>query len=130
MAMRQAWALLGKVRMILLFLWATFAAVGYAIGHGKGRPGLGLALGFLLGVFGWIIVAVLPTVGPKCPSCFGNVDPRASVCPHCRSFWPTDAGQGAALIARQTAQAQPPPLPPSPPVPEDPARPYGHLTLS
>jgi len=42
---------------ILLILWIIQAGVGLAIGRAKGRPGLGLLLGALLGVFGWIALA-------------------------------------------------------------------------
>jgi lipopolysaccharide export LptBFGC system permease protein LptF len=33
--------------------------IGMAIGKGKGRAGLGFVLGGLLGVIGWIVVAVM-----------------------------------------------------------------------
>jgi len=40
------------------------AIVGYLIGNAKGRPGLGVILGALLGCIGWIIVAVIPRKNP------------------------------------------------------------------
>ena len=44
---------------ILLILWIIQAGVGFAIGRARGRPWLGLLLGTLLGVFGWIILAFI-----------------------------------------------------------------------
>ncbi|HEV7761394.1 MAG TPA: hypothetical protein VGO78_20455 [Acidimicrobiales bacterium] len=42
-------------------LVASFcAAIGYFIGERKGRSGLGTVLGFLLGLAGLVIVALLP----------------------------------------------------------------------
>jgi hypothetical protein len=53
--------------------------IGAAIGKAKGRPGLGLVLGMFLGLIGWIIIAVVPSVkkaaqgqgGPFCSTCGG-----------------------------------------------------------
>jgi hypothetical protein len=39
--------------------------VGWLIGKGKGLGGLGLVLGGLLGVIGWIIVAVMKGTPPQ-----------------------------------------------------------------
>jgi hypothetical protein len=37
-----------------------FAGLGYVLGERKGRTGLGTVLGFVLGLVGLIIVALLP----------------------------------------------------------------------
>jgi F0F1-type ATP synthase assembly protein I len=39
--------------------------IGYLIGNSKGRPGLGVILGALLGCIGWIIVAIIPRKNPQ-----------------------------------------------------------------
>lgn len=44
-----------------LVMTLLMGAVGYGIGDKKGRPGLGLALGLVIGVFGVIIIALVPT---------------------------------------------------------------------
>jgi len=44
---------------VFVIFWLIQAGVGYWIGHGKGRPWLGLALGFFLGVIGWVIMAFI-----------------------------------------------------------------------
>lgn len=49
----------GTYIAIRLVLWAFFGGVGYAIGRGKGKGGLGLTLGLTLGVIGWIIVGFM-----------------------------------------------------------------------
>lgn len=45
--------------MVVLFALVIGGLVGWLIGKGKGLGGLGLVLGALLGVIGWIIVAVM-----------------------------------------------------------------------
>jgi len=45
--------------MIVLFVLVIGGLVGWFIGKGKGLGGLGLILGALFGVIGWIIVAVM-----------------------------------------------------------------------
>ena len=56
--------------------------VGWSIGKQKGRGSDGAALG-LLGPIGWIIVALLPEEGRRCPECRGVVPPEARRCKHC-----------------------------------------------
>jgi uncharacterized membrane protein YfcA len=79
----------GEAVAVLLVWSAIGALVGYLIGKWKGRGTLGLWLGLLLGVIGWIIVAVLPdsqrVTGPsrRCPFCAEVVQPAAVVCKHC-----------------------------------------------
>ena len=45
--------------MELLIVFALLGLVGYFIGDRKGRGTAGFWLGFLLGVFGWVIAAFL-----------------------------------------------------------------------
>jgi hypothetical protein len=73
-----------------LFFWLLFwaivgAAVGQAIGRSKGRPEAGLWWGLLLGVIGWIVVAIGPDLRPKCPECGGTVVAGARRCKNCGS---------------------------------------------
>lgn len=50
--------------------WLVFNAIaGALIGRLRGRPLLGMVLGLLLSVFGWIIVFLLPDHQPRCPEC-------------------------------------------------------------
>jgi hypothetical protein len=44
---------------MVLFIWFLCGVIGYLVGEKKGRPGLGAALGFCLGIFGLIIIAVM-----------------------------------------------------------------------
>lgn len=52
-----------------------------------GLPELLVVVGLLIGVIVVITLLVLAVVrsGAKCPTCYGRVDRRASVCPHCRA---------------------------------------------
>ena len=64
--------------------WAAlFGGVGYVIGNAKGRGADGFALGVLIGFIGWLIIALLPEKGEKCPECFGVVPAGARRCKHC-----------------------------------------------
>lgn len=44
---------------IIVLVWLACAALGYAVGHNKGRGTEGLLLGLVLGVIGVIISACL-----------------------------------------------------------------------
>jgi len=112
--------------IFLFLLWvAVGGGVGYWIGSGKGRGGLGFVLGLLFGVIGWLIVALLqPTVdveerriallaaavhgdefasanGRPCPWCAEIIKPAASVCRYCnREVQPVPAATTNASAAR------------------------------
>lgn len=45
---------------VFILIWIACGFGGYAIGKSKGREVLGAVLGFLLGVIGLIIIAVIP----------------------------------------------------------------------
>jgi hypothetical protein len=85
--------------MIFLILWLICGVVTGMIASGKGRSGLGwFLIGCILGIFGLILVAVLPslkmqavqiapygTSGPtkRCLDCGETVLEVANVCKHC-----------------------------------------------
>jgi len=48
------------VMLVAVVVWLACAFAGQVIGKAKGYPGAGFAIGFLLGVLGVIIVALLP----------------------------------------------------------------------
>jgi hypothetical protein len=86
--------------------------VGWVIGKQRGRGDAGAALG-LLGPIGWIIAALLPEEGRRCPECRGVVPREARRCKHCgadfaalvepgRTFEPIpDEAHLRALLERQ-----------------------------
>ena len=45
--------------VFLILFWIFDAGIGYLIGNRKGRPVLGVTLGFVLGLIGWIILALV-----------------------------------------------------------------------
>lgn len=59
------------------------AGIGAAIGQSKGRVAGGALLGAVLGPLGWILVAVGPSMGRKCPACLGSVPAGATACMRC-----------------------------------------------
>ena len=71
--------------MGFLVVWAIMALVGYLIGKSKSRPVSGFIWGLLLGPIGWLVIAVGPDMGPKCPACKGDVVKGATKCKNCGS---------------------------------------------
>ena len=68
----------------LVFFWLLIGTlVGAAIGQRKSRPMAGALFGALLGPVGWLLTAVGPDMGPKCPECLGSVVANAHRCQHC-----------------------------------------------
>ncbi len=74
--------------LLVIISWvAVNATIGALIGKScLGRPGDGAIVGGLLGPLGWLMLATcFSDTRKRCPACRGIVDPRASICPHCRS---------------------------------------------
>ena len=71
--------------MGLLVIWFFCGLVGALCGKYKGQPFLGFIIGLLLGPIGWLIILLSGDVRPKCEACREVIDPKATVCPHCRS---------------------------------------------
>lgn len=80
--------------MTLILIWLVCAIGSAAIASNKGRSGLGwFFVSSILGVFGLLLVAILPkledkseaALQTKCPSCFGPIDRRATTCRHCQN---------------------------------------------
>lgn len=90
----------------VLLVWLVCGFVGALVGSSKGKAGAGAVLGFLLGVIGLIIIAVMkpspefeakkaqqaggfaPSLGVpgtlrRCPSCAEDIQASANVCKHC-----------------------------------------------
>ncbi len=67
----------------LIVMLMLNALVGAAIGQKKNRLVAGLVFGFLLGPIGWLVIALGPDMGPKCPECGGPIVKGAKRCKNC-----------------------------------------------
>lgn len=68
------------------FIWpVVFGIIGLLIGAQKGRVLAGGLWGFFLGPLGLLVVGLGPNMKPKCPKCFGVIEPMASKCKNCGS---------------------------------------------
>jgi hypothetical protein len=96
--------------IFLVLAWIACGFVGWKLGDSKGRPGLGLMLGVLLGLIGLLIVAVLPAAeharsvsssdprsvwapSPppaqpaqwvRCPTCGQTISGAVAICGYCQ----------------------------------------------
>ena len=72
----------GTILIMIIIGVVVSAGIGHIIGASRGRND-GWAWGLFLGPFGWIISALLPRDGRKCPECLGVVPDGARKCLHC-----------------------------------------------
>jgi hypothetical protein len=72
--------------MVTVLMWIVIGGgVGYIIGKPRKQENAGFLLGMLLGIFGWVIVAIMPNKSRKCPECGGFIDDEVKKCKHCGS---------------------------------------------
>jgi hypothetical protein len=89
--------------LVVLLIWVACGVAGWKIGDNKGRPGLGAVLGFLLGLIGLLIVALIPSAQAArpqvawappdappppptlvaCPWCGQTMPAATTACPRC-----------------------------------------------
>lgn len=82
--------------MVFVAIWLGCGVITAIIASSKGRNGFGwLIIGCILGIFGIILAAVLPSIQTaradevvplalaKCPDCAEFIQPEARVCKHC-----------------------------------------------
>ena len=69
--------------IVVGLIWVLSGIIGKYCGKPRGNGRAGFWFGFLLGPIGWIIAAVLPETGRKCPACKGVVKEGATRCCHC-----------------------------------------------
>jgi len=105
------------VAIIGLAVALVCAFAGQAIGRWKGYPGAGFAIGLLLGVFGLVILALMPeTEAVKAARMQGQYE--AQVAAAQRQY------EIQAEAARRAGYPFPPPFPIPPPPPQGPLQPY------
>ncbi len=85
--------------LFVLILWVAPIWAAASLGKSRGRLGLGLLLGIVLGWIGVLLIAVLGQTpeaqraallkeGFPCPFCQEPVRNGATVCPHCQRDLP------------------------------------------
>jgi hypothetical protein len=77
--------------------WIFCILVGALIGKVKGRVDSGVIWSALFGPIGWVAVALMGDLRPKCPHCRGTVVEGARKCMHC----------GEELFARSAPPVMP-----------------------
>ncbi len=101
--------------MVIILLWITPLTLAGWVGSQKGRQGLGLTLGVLLGWLGLLIIALIPPTaegrraealrhGFACPFCQEPVRQGATVCPHCQRDLSTPSPEESRAPAQSPEQ--------------------------
>ena len=85
--------------MSVVFFWGLFTIIGALIGSIKARIGMGLFLGFLLGPFGWLIMALMKSHKARCPKCGGIIEEGYEKCKHCGSELSAPSSSSADIKA-------------------------------
>lgn len=68
-----------------LFLWLVFGAIAGMIGGSKGSGCFCFILGVLFGPFGILFAIFTSGNRVKCLACQKMIDPKATLCPYCRT---------------------------------------------
>ncbi len=67
-------------------IWTVVGAIGGAlIGVFRNRLLLGLVLGGIGGVVGWVVLLILPGAFRECPACAAQIPVQATTCPKCKA---------------------------------------------
>jgi hypothetical protein len=95
----------GVILLAVVLFVTVKGGIGYLIGRGKGKGGLGFVLGLFLGFIGWIIIAVIPGESQV------NFQIQKRRCKRCRRVIPKgavgcrDCRPGAAMPAPNVVSA-------------------------
>ena len=65
--------------------WLILALLGAAIGARKGAALTSFVLTLLLGPIGILVALISSGNRVSCPACRAKIDPKATVCMHCRT---------------------------------------------
>jgi hypothetical protein len=100
--------------------WIACVLIGALIGKYKGRADSGVLWSALLGPIGWIVVALMEDLRPKCPHCRGVIPAGARKCMHCGENLVVASGLTESDWAKITSDwgspaPQPSPVPSVPP---------------
>lgn len=76
-------------QIVIVFVWLLFGGlIGGMIGANRGRDTSGVILGALLGPVGWVFIACVRDLRPRCPECRSVIAKHATRCIHCAAFIP------------------------------------------
>ncbi len=76
---------MGDLGVLVVVFWLLCAIVATVLGAQKNAALTSFVAGLLFGPLGILVVVISAGNTKRCPACRKNVDPKATICPYCRT---------------------------------------------